>query len=611
MAALRKDAPTKSFFSSPSNTFKKLVNAFPKPQKHSVHSHHSSPLLQPGSRYDQQQLQPELAEECEEEEGVEDEIDVAEFDGYEAEPAQIPTSSAAEDDGGDADNGVDDEPEYSSSSSSSSEYSRPRIHQDLLPHDFSAWQKSPSIASSTSREAESFFEVLSSSTSQDRYAPQGGETSHARNLQSKGLRNHRFYPNCMESHRNPSPNERPQSPNPTVASATASSPLVDLHLHKMRQKLPDLKLDVVAHGSSGLRKYCCPAGLKGLPEDCWSVRSGASVECRRNSVDGSCWQNRKVHDPVVTGSLVRELMQEGGTLHENLVDMMPFIDTYREHQEDGYQRNNFQHHASMVYTRAPSREALVKKVSDTANARRLSRNSRKVKKASEAMWEEEQENQPRRARGPDLSCSPRRVFYENAVDIAKLQGQVEALQRKLSITEGVLQSYHCLREPKHEGSEVQTLMEKVEELQRKIVQKDQLLDSAQETLTLKENEIRAMHRHLRDSEETCTGLRARRNNMEEELTALRCEVAALRWQSEVDAERARIEIKLSKEDKDHCVNKEQEEECEVGKMEAVRKMYLAVLIVAKLVPMEECLVLVRILRAELQCLARIPAVSLS
>ncbi|MCO5551620.1 hypothetical protein L7F22_005125 [Adiantum nelumboides] len=208
----------------------------------------------------------------------------------------------------------------------------------------------------------------------------------------------------------------------------ASSPLVDLHLHKMHQKLSDLKLDVVAHGTSGSCKYDAPAGLKGLTEDCWSVRSGASEDGRRNSVEGSYWRSGKLHDPVSTGRRVRELMQEGGTLQHNLADMIPFIETYREHQVDGYHRNNFQHHASMVYTRAPSRDALVKKVADTSNARKVPRNSRRVKKKSEAMWDE-QENQPRRARGPDLSCSPCRVSYENAVDIAKLEGQVEELQR--------------------------------------------------------------------------------------------------------------------------------------------------------------------------------------
>ncbi|MCO5565123.1 hypothetical protein L7F22_018794 [Adiantum nelumboides] len=153
----------------------------------------------------------------------------------------------------------------------------------------------------------------------------------------------------------------------------------------MHLKLPDLKLDVVAHGTSGSCKYGAPAGLKGLPEDCWSVRSGASEDGRCNSVEGSYWQSGKLHDPVSIGRRVREMMQEGGTLQHNLADMMPFIETYREHQVDGYHRDNFQHHASMVYTRAPSRDALVKKVANTANSRKVPRNSRRVKKMSEAM----------------------------------------------------------------------------------------------------------------------------------------------------------------------------------------------------------------------------------
>eukprot|EP00250_Pteridium_aquilinum_P016515 c23141_g1_i1 orf=648-1097(-) len=61
MAALRKEAPAKSFFSGSSHTFKKLVNALPIAQKQSNHSsqqqqqqqqvpvpaqHHQLPLLQ-------------------------------------------------------------------------------------------------------------------------------------------------------------------------------------------------------------------------------------------------------------------------------------------------------------------------------------------------------------------------------------------------------------------------------------------------------------------------------------------------------------------------------------------------------------------------------------
>lgn len=606
--ALRKDASTKSFFISPSHTFKKLVSAFPKAQKH---THHSS---QPGNGHEQQKPQPKLSIECENEgngEDDEDELNITDVDGndrHEGESAHLPLSSGAEDEGVDVDDGVEDGTEYSSSSEG--EYPRPRIHQDLLPHDFSAWQKSPSITSSTSREAETFSEVLSSSTSQDRYAPQGG-LSQIRNSQVNRHREHHYNPNCMENQRNPSPNERDRNPSPTITSATASSPLVDLHLHKVRQKLPDLKLDVIAHGVSGSCRYGGPAGLKSLPEDHWSARSGVSEDGRRNSVDGTCWQRRKVL-AVATGSRIRDLMQEGGTLYENLADMMPFIETYREYQDDGHPRNNFPRHASLVYTRAPSREALAKKVAETANARRVSRNVRRVKKKSDGMWEE-QENQPTRVRGHDLSCSPRSFPYENenAVDIAKLQGQVEELQRKLSSTEDVLQSFQCVVEPKNEGSEMQLLMRKVEELQRKIVEKDQLLESAQETLALKENEIQALQTHLRETEDSCSGFRARSANSEEEVTALRCEVAALRWQIEVDAERERSEIRNSKDNKKatHEMQK-REDEWEVGYMEAVRKMYLAALIVARLMPREECLALVRVLRVRLQCIVRIPTMSL-
>lgn len=124
-------------------------------------------------------------------------------------------------------------------------------------------------------------------------------------------------------------------------------------------------------------------------------------------------------------------------------------------------------------------------VADSMNSRRVSRNIRKVKKKSDAMWEE-QENVPGRVQASDLSRSPRRVSYENSVDIAKLQSQVEELQRKLVVRESVLQSYHGVMESRNESPETLLCMRRLQELQRKVAERDQMLESAKEDIKQKE-----------------------------------------------------------------------------------------------------------------------------
>lgn len=595
MAAVSKDAPTKSFFSSPSHTLKKLVSAFPKVQKHSFHS---SGRLQEGNvcQHPEQALtidclqEEEDGEEKDYEDHVSEELDDDDAnDSFSSGALRISPSLAAEEDGVDIDSNVDDDTEYVSSEG---EYPRPRIREDLLPHDFSAWQKSPSIApyphseaSSTSREAEAFSEVFSSSTSQDRRSSQGKCASQSSSAQFSSRP--KFYSNSCHMERD-SRIEPHRNPSPVFTSAA------DLHLHRICQALPDLKLDI---GLSGARRYGGSAGLKGLPEDCGILLNRGCEGSRRNSVDGSCRQGRKVPDLVAGGQA------------QEIVDMMPFIEAYRVHQEDGQQGGgNFQHHASMVYTRAPSREALVKKVANSMNTRRVFRNVRKVKKKGNATWEE-QENLPKQAKADVLSRSPRIISYENSVDIAKLQSQVEELQRKLVDREDLQQGGE---ESKEENSHLLLFTRRMEELQRKVIERDQMLKFAKEDITQKEEEIQGLKGRLQDTEETCAELRTRNAKREEEVTVLRCEVAALRWQIAVDTEK-RSEVETSVDVNDSWGRSDlskQEEELEVCEMEAVRKMYRAAIVVARRVPIEECLALVDVLRIQLQCILRIPSLQL-
>lgn len=142
-AVFRRDSPTKSFFSSPSHTLRKLV--------------HSTFGVFPKS---QQQQELEKGQEEEEEEEFIYHLGSSQDEDEISPDEKIRTDF--------------------SDRSDSQHYPRPRIREDLLPYDFFDWQKSPcgsaacsapSETGSSSKEAESFSGSVPSVASLQRRCP--------------------------------------------------------------------------------------------------------------------------------------------------------------------------------------------------------------------------------------------------------------------------------------------------------------------------------------------------------------------------------------------------------------------------------------------------------
>ncbi|KAH7292566.1 hypothetical protein KP509_29G074900 [Ceratopteris richardii] len=116
-----------------------------------------------------------------------------------------------------------------------------------------------------------------------------------------------------------------------------------------------------------------------------------------------------------------------------------------------------------------------------------------------------------------------------------------------------------------------------------------------------EKEIKAMQACLNGIEGACSGLRDRCIDGEDKAKSLMCKIGAMESPNEVNT------LDDSKKTQDLYVAQRQlyEQDRKVCRMEAVRKMYLAALVVAKLVPRDECLALLQLLRVQLQHIANV------
>ncbi|KAH7292564.1 hypothetical protein KP509_29G074900 [Ceratopteris richardii] len=572
MAALRTEAATKSFFNSPSFSLRKLVNALPRPQRFSPES--SEQLLQ-GRLYEEQQFQPKTpADRGDKLHGAVDlyATRLERNDGSEDECADACTSSAADVDDG---NSLADETEYSSSNESM--YLPPR--KELLPYDFSIWQNSPSADSSISRESETFAEVLSSNSSREGCAEEVGDSSEIEHSYCNEQREYHQIPSFSKGRRNTnykvhywnaSTTHSSGNASTIHSSARSSSTVADNHLQEARRRLPDSKLDA---GFSTTCKYSASMGLKSLPVDCWSDSSGASEDGKRDSVDASYRSEGRVFKSISLGFHAADMVQERDTLYQKYLR-----DVIREG------------------------DILCLNACEVPHGIRMDiQNTYKGLNKKNDIMVEEQGTQPRQSNRYKLSCLEQSISDEDALVITKLQNQVKELQCKLSTTRHMLISYHYASDPEDECSRMLLLLKNIEELQIKLSQKEHLLESVQKSLAQKEKEIKAMQACLNGIEGACSGLRDRCIDGEDKAKSLMCKIGAMESPNEVNT------LDDSKKTQDLYVAQRQlyEQDRKVCRMEAVRKMYLAALVVAKLVPRDECLALLQLLRVQLQHIANV------
>eukprot|EP01018_Ginkgo_biloba_P024425 Gb_13301 [translate_table: standard] len=324
-------------------------------------------------------------------------------------------------------------------------------------------------------------------------------------------------------------------------------------------------------------------------------------------------------------------------LYKNLVEMVPLVQSLMDHRVN----KSFSHRASLIYTPTPSRDRSSKKMSEqkgkktlqtTCATKRTERNNGLLSEHCNNINMENQEHIP-----DELSiCSSRlsepegqqtsngekaeTVSNVNGAELFQLQSQIEALEKKL------VEKDELLKSAENSVSQLDSMRVKVEELQLQIQQKDSLIQSAHIQLSQKKNELANLQAHLKKAEDDAKASNQKVKKVEEDLDGLQRQIAAFISFFEIAEQKAasstsqgikssedvEIDPNFSIQDSDaNCLYKETVEDenyaisseldrAEVEEIEHARRMYLAAVIAAKNNPGEESLSLAADLRVQLQ-----------
>ncbi|CAH8312775.1 unnamed protein product [Eruca vesicaria subsp. sativa] len=273
-------------------------------------------------------------------------------------------------------------------------------------------------------------------------------------------------------------------------------------------------------------------------------------------------------------------------LLKDLVEMVPLIEQFMEQKE----KSSFKRRGSMVYTKMPSKESLSRR-GRNASQTVPGRKKRDVEGNSDVVNDTKEAGENAKALGG-----------AEKDELTRLREQVNDLQTKLLEKEEVLKSVEMSKR-----NQVNEIQEKLEETRRLVAEKDTLIKSMQ--LQLSDTKIKLADRQAAlektQWEAKTTGTRAVK--LQEQLDAVEVEISSF---ARVFETLAKPESKKLDRDYDetpyqfdHLPYLDDVDETELRKMEDARLAYVAAVTTAKEREDEESLVMAAKARAYLQSLA--------
>lgn len=326
-------------------------------------------------------------------------------------------------------------------------------------------------------------------------------------------------------------------------------------------------------------------------------------------------------------------------LYRDLVEMVPLVQSLMDHRGN----KSFSHYSTLVYTPTPTpRDSSARKMQDQIG-RKTPQTTRRTKEKApkEGFLSDNCKNNNVEYQGQFLDevsiCSSRSsVGHEenmvdgnkaetlssgNSAELLQLQNQIEMLEKKLAEKEDEI-----LKSAENSTIKMEAIQRKVEELQRQMLEKDSLIKASHLQLCHKKNELADVKSLLKKAEEDSKASNWKLHKLEEDLSGLRCQIAAFisffQAAEEKDAtsgmqgfqspEDLDVDPNFSSQDShlnssymdeiehDHHVASTQPDKKEEEDLEQARRMYLAAIIAAKNNPGEESLCLAAVLRVQLQ-----------
>eukprot|EP00246_Nothoceros_aenigmaticus_P012432 TRINITY_DN3857_c0_g2_i5.p1 TRINITY_DN3857_c0_g2~~TRINITY_DN3857_c0_g2_i5.p1 ORF type:complete len:410 (-),score=76.82 TRINITY_DN3857_c0_g2_i5:713-1831(-) len=232
-------------------------------------------------------------------------------------------------------------------------------------------------------------------------------------------------------------------------------------------------------------------------------------------------------------------------LYQNIVEMIPLMETFMEQQGN---RSSFLHRASLVYTPAPLRDTQPRKAVDSPSRlmkpqplRRASvMNQHADGKETSPRWEES-ENILRRVDQEDAYGNTYQVGEDlgDRSEMFFLRNQIEDLKRQLVEKDNLLQfaqqAQQQVQQAIHDAAnhaDMRRLQTIIDKLQQELWEKDHIVQTSQSQLANKQEQISEMQSLLARLEASYHAQTDKATKVEEELNGLRCQVAVLRFQLE-------------------------------------------------------------------------------
>ncbi|GLJ18235.1 hypothetical protein SUGI_0322510 [Cryptomeria japonica] len=331
-------------------------------------------------------------------------------------------------------------------------------------------------------------------------------------------------------------------------------------------------------------------------------------------------------------------------LYKNLLEMIPIVDSFMESRAN----KSYAHQGTLVFTPKPPRDlSSSQKMLERRGGKTPSTRSGKKQRTpkvgevdnckNNSMENEDyliDEVQPdsTRSSAPDrenLSTGNKYepLISENNMDLLRLQSQIEELQKKLAEKEELLKSTES------SAIQIEMMQVKLEELQQQNQEKDSLIKSAHLQLCHKKNELADVKSLLKKAEEDSQASNQKAQKLQDDLNGLQRQIAAFISFFEILKEKSPInkteEVQSSEapdvdpsilthdsqlnghhkegvEDEEFMAFSEADK-TEMEAMEQARKGYLKAVIAAKNDPCEDTLSVAADLRLQLQQLLLKPS----
>lgn len=225
-------------------------------------------------------------------------------------------------------------------------------------------------------------------------------------------------------------------------------------------------------------------------------------------------------------------------LYKNLIEMIPIVDSFMESRAN----KSYAHQGTLVFTPKPPRDVsssqkTLERKGVKTPATRCGKKQRTPKVGevdnckknimeNEDYFVDEAQPDSTRSSAPDRENLSNGNKYEpliseNRIELLRLQSQIEELQKKLVEKEELLKSSEGY------AIQIETMQVKLEELQQQNQEKDSLIKSAHLQLCHKKNELADVKSLLRKAEEESQASKQKAQKLQDDLNGLQGQIAAV------------------------------------------------------------------------------------